>query len=51
MAGSQGVQSPEKKTASGMNQTERFYAIDQMLHDRGVVSFQTLMDELGDLPG
>ncbi len=29
-----------------MNQTERYYKIDQMLHDRGVVSFQTLMDEL-----
>jgi len=29
-----------------MNQTERFYKIDQMLHDRGVVSFQTLRDEL-----
>lgn len=30
-----------------MNQTERFYKIDQMLNDRGVVSFRILMDELG----
>lgn len=29
-----------------MSQTERFYKIDQILHNRGVVSFQTLMDEL-----
>ena len=29
-----------------MNPTERFYKIDQMLHDRGVVSFQTLMETL-----
>ena len=29
-----------------MNQTERFYKIEQLLHDRGVVSFQTLLDEL-----
>ena len=29
-----------------MNQTERFYKIDQMLNDRKVVSFQTMMDEL-----
>ena len=29
-----------------MNQTERFYKIDQMLHKRSVVSFQTLMDKL-----
>ena len=29
-----------------MNQTERFYKIDQMLNDRGVVAFQTLMDHL-----
>lgn len=35
-----------RKAARGMNPTERFYKIDQMLHDRGVVSFQTLMDEL-----
>lgn len=35
-----------RKTTRGMNQTERFYKIDQMLHDRGVVSFQALMDEL-----
>ncbi len=38
--------SPARKTARGMNQTERFYKIDQMLNDRGVASFQTLMDEL-----
>ncbi len=30
-----------------MNQTERFYKIDQMLNDRGVVSFQILLDGLG----
>jgi len=35
-----------RRTTNGMNQTERFYKIDQMLHDRSVVSFQTLMDEL-----
>lgn len=29
-----------------MNQTERFYKIDQMLNDRGVVAFQTLMVDL-----
>jgi predicted DNA-binding transcriptional regulator YafY len=29
-----------------MRSTDRFYRIDQLLHDRGVVSFQTLMDEL-----
>ena len=29
-----------------MNQTERFYKIDQMLNDRKVVSFETMMDEL-----
>ena len=29
-----------------MNQTERFYKIDQMLNDRGVVPFKTLMDHL-----
>lgn len=29
-----------------MTQTERFYKIDQLLHDRGVVSFQSLQDEL-----
>jgi predicted DNA-binding transcriptional regulator YafY len=30
-----------------MHQTERYYKIDQMLKDRRVVSFQTLMDALG----
>lgn len=30
-----------------MSQTARVYRIDQMLNDRGVVSFQTLMDALG----
>ena len=30
-----------------MSQTERYYKIDQLLNDRRVVSFQTLMDELG----
>ncbi len=40
------IASRTRKTTYGMNQTERFYKIDQMLHDRGVVSFQTLMDEL-----
>jgi len=29
-----------------MSQTERFYKIDQMLNDRGIVPFQTLMDHL-----
>ncbi|MFZ4534902.1 helix-turn-helix transcriptional regulator [Propionivibrio sp.] len=29
-----------------MSQTERYYKIDQLLNDRGIVSFQTLMDEL-----
>ena len=29
-----------------MNQTERYYKIDQMLNDRKVVSFNTLMNEL-----
>ncbi len=29
-----------------MNQTERFYRIEQLLHDRRVVSFQSLLDEL-----
>ena len=30
-----------------MNQTERYYKIDQLLHDRRLVSFATLMEELG----
>jgi predicted DNA-binding transcriptional regulator YafY len=30
-----------------MSQTERYYRIDQLLSDRKVVSFTTLMDELG----
>ncbi len=30
-----------------MSQTARVYKIDQMLNDRGVVSFQTLMEALG----
>ena len=30
-----------------MSQTERYYKIDQLLHDRKVVSFTTLMEELG----
>lgn len=30
-----------------MNQTERFYKIDQMLNDRRVVSFQALKNALG----
>ena len=29
-----------------MNQTERYYKIDQMLNDRGVVSFQSMLDAL-----
>ena len=29
-----------------MNQTERYYKIDQMLNDSGVVSFQAMMDAL-----
>lgn len=40
------IASRTRKTTRGMNQTERFYKIDQMLHDRGVVSFHALMDEL-----
>ena len=31
---------------SAMSQTERYYKIDQLLHDRKVVSFTTLMEEL-----
>ena len=30
-----------------MSQTERYYKIDQLLHDRKIVSFTTLMEELG----
>jgi predicted DNA-binding transcriptional regulator YafY len=30
-----------------MNRTERFYRIDQMLHERRVVSIETFLDELG----
>lgn len=30
-----------------MSQIERVYSIDRLLHDRGVVSFKTLMDALG----
>ncbi|TSE27809.1 helix-turn-helix transcriptional regulator [Tepidimonas aquatica] len=30
-----------------MNRTERFYKIDQLLHERRVVSFATLLEELG----
>ena len=32
---------------SAMSQTERYYKIDQLLSDRKVVSFSTLMEELG----
>lgn len=28
-----------------MSQTERYYKIDQLINDRGIVSFQTPMDE------
>lgn len=30
-----------------MNRTERFYLIDQLLHERGLMSFDALLGALG----